>query len=489
MKTLCCLSLIAVLVISFSCRKRPNDNLGKGIKVNAKITSLEGAAITSVNEGVKIKISANEFRALNQTQDQFLMKEGKIFFDEVEGEILDAQDDYIIGIVPIMNYYDIDRINIRLLLGNLYYDLCIRCLLYGPKVTGDPFVGITDSLPDGTFNMPAEMTIDAMGNLYLIDQRDLHDVIFRVTPDGSASVYAGASGDFGRLVGIGIDYTRNLLYVADATSQQIKAINMSAPSSPYVLAGNGTEGNTDGPGSTASFRFGTNSVAQDQAANEKGQGLAVDAAGNIFVGERYGTITGSSQIRRISPSGVVSTVSGSRIETTEGLDHARVPTGLTINASNEIVYTTGGIGDFHGLSKVVGSVSDIAGRFDREGMLDGTGTGAKFSYPKAVHYNSGYYYVADGSNGALRRVTLSGEVITLAGVGHMETPTYDGVGTVIPAVKKSYYMPVIAVVSNPQIEAAKAIKMDQVSGVVARSPNLIYVADYMYKCIWKISIN
>lgn len=491
MKTKDLLFLLLVLVGASSCKKWTSIDTSQIKNIKATITDVEGKPIADVHEGTILKISAEEFRAITKSDKQLLLKEGRIFFDQIEAKIFKAEDDYVLTLVPILNYYDLRLLNVEFRFQNTLYELCRRCLWYGPKITGTPLAGITDGVTNGTFNLPAEMTLDAVGNLYVIDQKlDRHDIVYLVTPSGATSVYAGGGGEFGRLVGIGIDVSRNLLYVADATSQQVKAVNMLAPSSAAtVLAGSGMEGNTDGPGAAASFKFGTNSVAEEQARNEKGQGLTVNAEGTIYVGERYGTCPGCSQIRSITPAGVVSTVLGSRIETTTSGDPIRLPTGITVNASNELFYTAGGEGNFHGVVKVTGSVlTDLAGRFDREGIADGTGPTAQFSYPKAITHNSGYYYVADGSNGSLRRVSSTGVVVTLAGVGHRMTPMYEGLGLPRPPVLTTfYYMPRITILPNAQLLAARTIKMDQVSGVAAQSTNLIYVSDYGYKCIWKIT--
>ena len=37
-------------------------------------------------------------------------------------------------------------------------------------------------------------------------------------------------------------------------------------------------------------------------------------------------------------------------------------------------------------------------------------------------------------------------------------------------------------------EAARAIRMDIVSGVAAQNDGLIYVSDNGYRCIWKITV-
>jgi hypothetical protein len=254
-----------------------------------------------------------------------------------------------------------------------------------------------------------------------------------------------------------------------------------------ILAGNGTAGNTDGTGAGASFNFGRDSV-EDFGDNEKGQGLTVDASGNIYVGENYpGDF--ASQVRKITPAGVVTTVPGTRIVSTTGEDGSAIPSGIALNEANEIFTSSGSTGYIQGLHKftTTGVFSRFAGGESYEDYNDGVGAIAKFNYPKAVRYFNTFFYVADGANGALRRVSASGRVITLAGVGHVNTNRFHGP---LPPLEGSYLMEGFVAFSLPNyyINAARAIRMDQVGGVAVIHGGLIYVSDYGYRCIWKITI-
>ena len=125
-----------------------------------------------------------------------------------------------------------------------------------------------------------------------------------------------------------------------------------------------------------------------------------------------------------------------------------------------------------------------------DGMMDLV-LQALFSSPRAIATNGTNLYVADAENGALRRVTAAGNVITLAGVGRNNTNSFSGGGTTLPPIEGSWLMPnPLLLTSSDYYEiAASSIRMDQVGGVaVANSGRLIYVSDYGYKCIWKITI-
>jgi len=87
--------------------------------------------------------------------------------------------------------------------------------------------------------------------------------------------------------GLGIDSSGNV-YVADEDS----VIRKISPAGVVTtLAGSGTTGSDDGPGTSATFRWPTD--------------IASDAAGNLYVAD-----TGNNTIRRITPAGVVSTLAG-----------------------------------------------------------------------------------------------------------------------------------------------------------------------------------
>lgn len=487
----CSIALLMLFITLFTaCQKIPPEQEVKEIKT--KITDLKGAIVTEVAQTTMLRLSAPEFAELNK--QGILKKEGYISFDDIKVKIQDAEDDYILTAVPIMNYIDSRFLNIRLIIGqqlNVY--LCNLCILYRPTVSGRIFAGFTGGATDGTFLLPAEMAHDAAGNLYVIDQRTtLHDVILKITPAGVVSSFAGSGNEFGRLVGIGIDNSRNALYVSDATSQQVKSIPLTGSPVITVLAGSGSVGNTDGIGTSASFRFGTQAV-DDFTTSEIGQGLALDASGNIFVGERYSS-TLSSQIRRIGPDGVVTTVPGSLTIPSMSEDESAMPSGITVNTAGNLYTTSGSSGFFQGVNRFSSgaSIVRLAGKDSFEGLNDGIGNDAQFSYPKALEVRDRELYVADGTNGALRRVnTSSRRVITLAGVGHFNTNRFSGSTTFLPPLEGSFLMENILLLPDPNYyeTRAAAIRMDQVGGVAVISHNLIYVADYGYKCIWKITIS
>ncbi len=135
-------------------------------------------------------------------------------------------------------------------------------------------------------------------------------------------------------------------------------------------------------------------------------GLAVDAAGNVFVAD-----TGNHKIRKIAADGTVSTVAG---DGTTAVFNA--PLAVAVDAAgNLFVAERGG----HRIAKVApdGTVSTLAGS-GTPGDANGTGTAAQFSYPSYVAIDGDALYVVEEGKNRVRKVmTADGTVSTLAGNG------------------------------------------------------------------------
>jgi len=169
-----------------------------------------------------------------------------------------------------------------------------------------------------------------------------------------------------------------------------------------TLAGQaGTAGDADGPGPQARFRL-PNSVA-------------ADAAGNLYVAD-----TGNNIIRKISPTGVVSTFAGSAAAhgATDGLgDQARfwAPFGLAVDRAGN-VYVADTANNLIRKITPIGFVTTLAGQAGQPGASDGNGLLAQFRNPWGVAVDArGNVYVADMSNNTIRKITPAGIVTTLAG--------------------------------------------------------------------------
>jgi sugar lactone lactonase YvrE len=197
--------------------------------------------------------------------------------------------------------------------------------------------------------------------------------------------------------GIALDGSGNL-YVVD--NNRIRKITMTPTIGTSSLAGNGIAGNTNATGSFAQF----NSPA----------GVAVDRAGNVYVADQ-----GNDQVRKITSTGVVTILAGTKggfVDGTSTVARFNTPTGIAVDLSGN-VFVADQIN--HRIRKITssGSVSTLAGNGIR-GFADGQGLAAQFNYPVAVATDvSGNVYVADANNNRIRKITPDGTVSTLAGSG------------------------------------------------------------------------
>ena len=149
--------------------------------------------------------------------------------------------------------------------------------------------------------------------------------------------------------------------------------------------------------------------------------LYMDGVGNIYVTEFYHPANQSYRVRRISPSGTVSNVLIGGLNTLFG--------GVAANHSGDIVYVSQTDYNTYRILRVSGGTYTVLAGGATAGMVDGIGTAARFGYPRGMALDAaGNLYVADQSNHAIRKVTPSGRVTTLAGNG--TAGNVDGVGRV-----------------------------------------------------------
>ncbi|MDB5096774.1 MAG: hypothetical protein JWM80_1195 [Cyanobacteria bacterium RYN_339] len=189
------------------------------------------------------------------------------------------------------------------------------------------------------------------------------------------------------------------VYVADHSNHRIRKITPDGTVS--TLAGDGVAGHVDGEGHLARFNY--------------PRGVAVDPVGNVYVAD-----TDNDRIRKITPQGMVSTLSG--IGTQGYVDGPRVmarfayPNGVTVDGLGNVYVADAANRRIRKVSPG-GTASTLAGD-GYQGYADAAGREARFSSPRGIAVDDlGYVYVADLGNSRIRMVSPTGQVSTVAGDG------------------------------------------------------------------------
>jgi sugar lactone lactonase YvrE len=218
------------------------------------------------------------------------------------------------------------------------------------------------------------------------------------------------TAEFSVPTGVTVDLNGNV-YVADTGNDTIRVI--SSAGTVTTLAGSpGNAGSADGSASSARFL--------------SPSGVAVDSAGNVYVAD-----TGNNTIRVITSAGTVTTLAGS-VGFTGSADGAgssarfSSPSGIAVDAAGNIYVSDRGNNTIRMVTSA-GVVTTLAGLAGTPGFADGTGRSARFSSPSGIAVDgAGTIYVADTGNDTIRTITNSGVVTTLAGTAG--SPGYgDGV--------------------------------------------------------------
>ena len=256
------------------------------------------------------------------------------------------------------------------------------------------------------FNRPIGAAFDAAGNLYVSEFTN--NSIRKLTPAGVVTTFAGTVSLSGP-GGLAFDAAGNL-YVAEQLGHIIRKITPAGVAT--IFAGSGTSGNTNGTGTAASF--------------DAPIGLAFDAIGNLYVVDN-----GNDRIRKITPGGVVTTFAGSTSGFANGIGVAarfNGPGGLAVDAADNLY-----VADIsnHRIRKITpsGLVTTFAGSpLGLPGFVNGTGSAARFFGPNGLAFDAaGNLYVSETVNAVIRKITPGAVVTTFAGNGTFGS--VDGIST------------------------------------------------------------
>jgi sugar lactone lactonase YvrE len=246
------------------------------------------------------------------------------------------------------------------------------------------------------------VAVDSSGNIYIADT--YNERIRKVSTSGIITTVAGNgaatfSGDGGAATsaelhgpsGVAVDSSGNI-YIADTYNERIRKVSTSGIIT--TVAGNGTGGYSGDGGAATSAELYYPS------------GVAVDSSGNIYIADRN-----NDRIREVSTSGIITTVAGNGTWGYSGDSGAATsaelygPSGVAVDSSGNIFFVEDGNNRVRKVS-ASGIITTVAG--NGTGGYSGDGgvaTSAELYTPYGVAVDSsGNIYIADLNNNRIRKV-------------------------------------------------------------------------------------
>jgi uncharacterized protein (TIGR03437 family) len=262
------------------------------------------------------------------------------------------------------------------------------------------------------------VAVDKAGNYYVADLEN--NLVLKVNASGTLSIVAGNggvgySGDGGPatsatlhdLQGIAVDGGGNL-YIADSGNNRIRMVNTSGIIA--TVAGTGPNGISSysgdgGPATSAELNLPS--------------GVAVDGAGNLYIADM-----GNNRIRKVSPAGIITTVAGNGTDVYSGdggpatSAELSLPQGVAVDAAGNLF-----IADTRNLRirkvSAAGTITTVAGNGSYGSSGDGgPATSATLNLPQGIAVDgAGNLFIADTVNNRIRKVNAAGTITTVAGNG------------------------------------------------------------------------
>jgi uncharacterized protein (TIGR03437 family) len=287
----------------------------------------------------------------------------------------------------------------------------VRRASFGGSIANFAGTGTAGSNGDGSaaasaqLNGPQGLAVDSAGILYIADTQNHR--VRKVAANGAISTVAGNGtagfgGDGGSATsaqlnlpfGVAVDAAGNL-YIAEFGNNRVRKVSTNG--NIGTIAGNGVSGYSGDKGQAASAQL------------NGPQGVAVDSAGNVYIAD-----TGNNRVRMVAPNGVITTVAGTGAAGVSGDGGLAInalvgnPVGVATDSVGNNVYIADGSASVRKLFPS-GIITTIAGSGTRGYSGDGgSATNARLNGPSAVATDNqgGGLYVADTLNNAVRSLQL-----------------------------------------------------------------------------------
>ena len=270
---------------------------------------------------------------------------------------------------------------------------------------------------------PQGLAVDANQNLYIADTHNhrirklslVTGIIATIAGTGTPG-FAGdnalaTAAQLNLPTALALDSNQNL-YLADTANHRVRKI-AAATGQITTVAGDGVQGfaGDSGPATAASIDSPT--------------GIAVDAAGNLYLADTH-----NQRIRRIDTAGIITTLAGTGVEAFSGdnaaASHAALalPHGLTLDAAGNLYLADTANHRIRRIDAVTSQITTVAGEGTQAFSGDnGPATAASLNSPRAVVATpNAPLVVADTGNQRIRQVNAD-SIQTFFGIGLISAPS------------------------------------------------------------------
>jgi sugar lactone lactonase YvrE len=276
------------------------------------------------------------------------------------------------------------------------------------------------------------LALDSAGNLYIVDEGNNRirrieaktGTISTVAGSGAATDISSNGPATGGFAGDGGPATAALLsqpnaiawdrqgnlYILDRDNNRVRKVDPAGMITTF--AGVGTWGFSGDGGPATKAELSTSN------------GIAVDAAGNVYIAD-----SDNARIRKVDLQGIITTIAGTGKPGFSG-DGGRAraaqlsnPWGLAFDGQGNLYVADGPTLDFDGnrIRKIdaAGMITTVAGSGEGGNTGDGRlATAARLFKPTTIAFDAqGNLYFADSGNNAVRKVDKAGIITTVAGGG------------------------------------------------------------------------